>query len=336
MWVFSTGVGSGHEAAPVVVNGVMFLSTPEHRVVAIDAVTGVLLWRYIKEVEESIIAPHPTTRGIALHGTKVFFAANDATLVALDARTGAQAWSAKVAENKDGYYMTLAPLVADGKVIVGAVGRRARRAWLRRRLRRRDRRAAVALLHLPAPGEPGSETWPAGATSGRTAARPVWVTGNYDPATNLVVLGYRQRRAVDGRPAPGDNLYTASTVAIDVATGRIKGHFQYHPNDSWDWDEVSPPILVDFQRNGRTVKGLIDVARNGYLWFLERSERPDQVRGGEAVRAADRVPQPRPGHRHGPMSTRTASPAPARSPTSARRTGAARTGRRSPSTRRRG
>jgi alcohol dehydrogenase (cytochrome c) len=77
-----------------------------------------------------------------------------------------------------------------------------------------------------------------------------------------------------GDQRPGDNLYTSSTIAIDVATGQIKGHFQYHPNDSWDWDEVSPPILVDYRRNGRTIKGLIDVARNGYLWFLERTEGP--------------------------------------------------------------
>ena len=77
-----------------------------------------------------------------------------------------------------------------------------------------------------------------------------------------------------GDQRPGDNLYIASTIAIDVATGAIKGHFQYHPNESWDWDEVSPPILVDYQRNGRTIKGLINVARNGYLWFLERTAGP--------------------------------------------------------------
>src|SRR5256885_16887016 len=75
-----------------------------------------------------------------------------------------------------------------------------------------------------------------------------------------------------GDQRPGDNLYTSSTVAIDVATGRIKGHHQYHPNDSWDWDEVSPPILVDYVRGGKTIKGLIDVARDGYLWFLERTD----------------------------------------------------------------
>jgi alcohol dehydrogenase (cytochrome c) len=75
-----------------------------------------------------------------------------------------------------------------------------------------------------------------------------------------------------GDQRPGDNLYTSSTIAIDVATGKIRGHFQYHPNDSWDWDEVSPPILVDYRRGDRTIKGLIDVARDGYLWFLERSD----------------------------------------------------------------
>jgi alcohol dehydrogenase (cytochrome c) len=101
-WVFATGVSSGHEAAPVVNNGVMFISTPSHRVVAIDARTGTILWRYIKEVAENVVAPHPTSRGVALYGDKVFFAANDAVLVALNARTGEQAWTAKVAENKNG------------------------------------------------------------------------------------------------------------------------------------------------------------------------------------------------------------------------------------------
>ena len=272
-WVFSTAVGSGHEAAPVVVNGVMFVSTPGHRVVAIDARTGELLWRYIKEVEESIIAPHPTTRGIAVYGTKVFFAANDATLVALDARTGSQAWTAKVAENKDGYYMTLAPLVANGTVMVGASGGE---LGIRGFVAAYDAESGKPLWRtymVPAPGEPGSETWPKGE-QWKNGGAPVWVTGNYDPATNLAFFGTGNGGPWMGDQRPGDNLYTASTVALDVATGRIRGHFQYHPNDSWDWDEVSPPILVDFQRGGRTVKGLIDVARNGYLWFLERTDGP--------------------------------------------------------------
>jgi alcohol dehydrogenase (cytochrome c) len=124
---------------------------------------------------------------------------------------------------------------------------------------------------VPAPGEPGSETWPKG-DQWKNGGGPMWVTGNYDPATNIAYWGTGNGGPWMGDQRPGDNLYTASTLAIDVATGAIRGYFQYHPNDSWDWDEVSPPILVDYTRNGRTVKGLINVARDGYLWFLERSE----------------------------------------------------------------
>ena len=99
----------------------------------------------------------------------------------------------------------------------------------------------------------------------------MWVTGNYDPETNLSFWGTGNGGPWMGDQRPGDNLYVASTVAIDVATGQIKGHFQYNPNESWDWDEVSPPLLIDYQRNGRTIKGLVNVARDGYLWFLERT-----------------------------------------------------------------
>jgi alcohol dehydrogenase (cytochrome c) len=126
---------------------------------------------------------------------------------------------------------------------------------------------------VPAPGEPGSETWPKGE-QWKTGGGSIWVTGAYDPATNLAFWGTGNGGPWMGDQRPGDNLYTSSTIALDATTGAIKGHFQYHPNDSWDWDEVSPPILVDYTRGGKTVKGLIDVARDGYLWFLERSAGP--------------------------------------------------------------
>jgi len=272
-WVFATGVSSGHEAAPLVNNGVMFFSTPSHRVVAIDARTGVILWRYIKEVAEDLVAPHPTSRGVALYGDKVFFAANDAVLVALDARTGEQVWTATVAENKNGYYMTLAPLVADGKVMVGASGGELGVRGFVAAYDPETGRQLWRTYTVPAPGEPGSETWPKG-DQWKVGGAPIWVTGNYDPQTNIAYWGTGNGGPWMGDQRPGDNLYATSVVAIDVATGRIKGHHQYHPNDSWDWDEVSPPILVDYQRQGRTIKGLIDVARDGYLWFLERTDGP--------------------------------------------------------------
>ena len=188
---------------------------------------------------------------------------------------------------------------------------------------------------VPAPGEPGSETWPKG-DQWKTGGAPVWVTGNYDPETNLAFWGTGNGGPWMGDQRPGDNLYVASTVAIDVATGQIKGHFQYNPNESWDWDEVSPPLLIDYQRNGRTIKGLINVARNGYLWFLERSDRQDQFRRGQAVREAERLPRAsirRPASR---TSIPRTSPAPASAPSSAPARTAARTGRRSRSARRRG
>jgi alcohol dehydrogenase (cytochrome c) len=271
VWVFSTGMESGHEAPPIVNGGVMFVATPGNQVIALDARSGRLLWRYQKPLAEDAIVLHRTSRGVGLYGDKVFFAAADAVLVALDARTGKEVWTTKVEENRNGYYMTAAPLVVDGKVLVGVSGGE---LGIRGFVAAYDAETGAEVWKaytVPAPGEPGSETWPKG-DEWKTGGAATWVTGNYDAETNLVFWGTGNGGPWMGDQRPGDNLYTASTVAIDANTGQIKGHFQYHPNDSWDWDEVSPPIVVDFQRNGRTIKGLINVARNGYLWFLERTD----------------------------------------------------------------
>ena len=274
LWMMATGMERGHEAAPLVNNGVMFISTPGNQVMAIDARRGQLLWRYRNPPPPDMINLHPTNRGVALYGDTVFFARAEAVLVALDARTGREVWSATVEDNRKGYYISLAPLVADGKVLVGASGGE---LGVRGFVAAFDVDTGKQLWRtftVPAPGEPGSETWPANGEQWKTGGGSVWVTGNYDPETNLAYFGTGNGGPWMGDQRPGDNLYTASTIAIDVATGAIKGHHQYSPNESWDWDEVSPPILVDFNRGGRTVKGLIDVARNGYLWFLERTSGP--------------------------------------------------------------
>jgi len=273
VWSMSTGVTSGHQAPPIVHGGVMFVATPNNQVLAIDARSGGLLWRYRRTPPEDAIVLHRTSRGIALLGDKLYFAAAEAVLVALDVRTGREAWTAKVAENRNGYYMSLAPLVADGKVLVGTSGGE---LGVRGFVAAFDANTGKELWRtytVPAPGEPGSETWPKGE-QWKTGGGSIWVTANYDPQTNLAFWGTGNGGPWMGDQRPGDNLYTSSTLAIDASTGAIKGYHQYHPNDSWDWDEVSPPILVDYQRNGRTVKGLIDVARDGYLWFLERTNGP--------------------------------------------------------------
>jgi alcohol dehydrogenase (cytochrome c) len=271
IWSFSTGVISGHEAPPMVNNGVMFIATPSNQVIAIDAKTGRLLWRFRRPAPEGSNIPHQTTRGVALYGDKVFFAVGEAVLVAIDAKTGKEVWATKIEENKNGYYTTMAPLVADGKVLIGASGGE---FGIRGFIAAFDPETGKELWKaytVPAPGEPGSETWPKDGNQWQNGGGSVWVTPNYDIETNLVFDGTGNGGPWMGDKRPGDNLYTASTIAVDVATGKIKGHFQYNPNESWDWDEVSPPILVDFKRGNRTYKGLIDVGRDGYLWFLERS-----------------------------------------------------------------
>ncbi len=273
-WVVSTGVTSGHEAPPIVNNGVMFVSTPGNQVIALDAKTGAALWRFRSPLPAATIMLHNTNRGVAVYGDKVFLAGGNAVLFAIDAKTGQEVWETTVADNRQGYYMSLAPLIADGKVMVGASGGE---LGVRGFVAAFDPDTGLELWRtytIPAPGEPGSETWPAGGDQWKTGGGPVWVTGNYDPETNIAYWGVGNGGPWMADRRPGDDLYTSSTLALDAATGKIVGHFQYTPNESWDWDEVSPPLLIDYQRNGRTVKGLVDVARNGYLWFLERGRGP--------------------------------------------------------------
>ena len=271
-WVFSTGAVNAHEAAPLVNNGVMFVSAPGNQVIALDAQTGTMLWRYRRELPPGAIVMHPVSRGVALYGDRVFFASNAAVLVALDAKTGTELWTTTVEDNKKGYYFSGAPLIADGKVIVGASGGEWGIRGFVAAFDVETGKEAWRTFTIPAPGEPGSETWPKG-DQWKTGGGPTWVAGNYDPATNLLYWGVGNGGPWMGELRPGDNLYTSSTIVMDASSGRIAGHFQYNPNESFDWDEVSPPLLVDFTRNGRTVTGLVDVARDGYMFFLERTSK---------------------------------------------------------------
>src|SRR4029077_6183328 len=122
VWGINTGESRVHEAAPVINNGAMFISTPNNQVLALNAKTGDVLWRYRRPRPQGASVPHDTSRGVALYGDRVYFAAGEAVLVALDAKTGQEVWTTVVADNKSGYYISLAPLVANGRVMVGASG----------------------------------------------------------------------------------------------------------------------------------------------------------------------------------------------------------------------
>jgi alcohol dehydrogenase (cytochrome c) len=269
VWSFATGQVEGHQAPPIVNNGVMFVATPGNQLIAIEAKTGSVLWRYKRPLPEDLLTLHPTNRGVGLFGDKIFFASADAILVALDARTGKEVWTAKVAEYRNGYYMSLMPLIADGKVMLGTSGGELGVRGFVAAYDADTGKEVWRTYTVPEPGQPGSETWPKG-DQWKTGGGSVWVPGTYDAETNIAYWGTGNGGPWMGDQRPGDNLYTSSVLALDVKTGAIKGHFQYHQNDSWDWDEVSPPLLVDYRRGERTVKGLVDVARDGYLWQLER------------------------------------------------------------------
>jgi alcohol dehydrogenase (cytochrome c) len=269
VWTMSTGTTEGHQAPPIVNDGVMFVTTPFNQVLAIDAKTGDLLWRYRHQMPADIRMGHPTNRGVALYGDKVYTATSDARVVALDAKTGAVVWNKAIEDYNKGYYMTIAPLAARGRIMVGVSGgERGIRGFVVA-LDAKTGEQVWKTFTVPGPGEPGNDSWP--GDSWKTGGAPVWVTGSYDPKLGLTYWGTGNPGPWMGDARPGDNLYTSSVIALDVETGALKGYHQYHWNDSWDWDEVSAPLLVDLPRNGRMVPGLVHPGRDGYLWMLERS-----------------------------------------------------------------
>ena len=268
VWSLSTGVTDAHQAAPIVNNGIMFVSTPQNRIIAVDARTGDTIWRYERHLPPDMQQLHPTNRGVALYGDKVYMATMDACVVALTATTGKVAWQHCVAKWRDGYYMTLAPLAADGKILVGVSGGELGIRGFIDALDAETGKEDWKFYTVAGPGEPGGDTWK--GDSWKTGGVPIWMQGNYDPATRTVYFGTGNGGPWMPDTRPGDNLFATSAIALDVETGKLKGYHQYHWNDAWDWDEVSAPLLIDVNRNGRAVHELVHAGRDGYLWQLQR------------------------------------------------------------------
>ena len=239
-WTFSTGVGEGHQSPPIVNNGIMFITTPQNQVLALDAKAGDLLWRYKRELPEDLFQLHPTNRGVALYGDNVYLATVDAHLIALNARTGEVVWDQTVENYLTGYYMTLAPLVVRGKVMVGVSGGELGIRGFVQAFDAETGKPVWKTYTVPGPGEPGNDTWP--GETWKNGAVPIWITGSYDPQLNLTYWGTGNPGPFMGEVRKGDNLYANSVIALDADTGKLKAYHQYHWNDSWDWDEVSAPI----------------------------------------------------------------------------------------------
>lgn len=273
VWSFGTGVSDGHEAPPIVNGGLMFATAPFSNLFALDARTGDLIWKYQRSLP-SDVAPEVccgmVNRGVALYGDKVYLATLDAHLLAFEATTGKLVWDVTVEDYLLGYAMTLAPLAVNGKILVGASGGE---YGIRGFVAAYDAETGEMLWKthtIPGPGEPGNETWP--GDTWRTGGASIWVTGSYDPETNLTYWGTGNGSPWMGVMRPGDNLHVSSVVAFDADTGEIRASYQYVPNDTWDYDEISDQTLVNIERDGQQVKGLIHAARSGHFYLLDRTD----------------------------------------------------------------
>jgi alcohol dehydrogenase (cytochrome c) len=273
VWTFSTGVIEGHEAPPIVNNGVMFVSTPTNQVIALNAKTGEEYWRYKRQLPEDLFQLHPTNRGVGLWQDKLYLATTDDHLVALDAKTGKVVWDKKVQDYKKGQYMTLMPLIVDGKVYVGGSGGEFGVRGYIVAFDANDGKELWRTFTIPGEGEPGHDTW--SGDDWKSGGGPAWMTGTYDTDTKTIYWGTGNAAPWPGGAHPGDNLYTSSVLALDPGNGKIKAYHQYHQNDSWDWDEVDAPMLIDLQRDGRSFKSLIHPGRDAIFWVLER--KPDAI-----------------------------------------------------------
>jgi alcohol dehydrogenase (cytochrome c) len=270
-WVYQMPVTERIESTPLVVDGVMYVSEPPSNVVALDAATGRPYWRYRRSLPTKInVCCGQVNRGVAVMGNRVFVGTVDAHLVALDARTGAVLWDVPVADPKTGHSLTGAPLVVKDMVIAGVAGGE---YGIRGFLDAYDQKTGERKWRfwtVPAPGEPGSESWSGDAW--KQGGGPTWVTGAYDPEQNLIIWGTGNPSPDwNGDVRPGDNLYTDSAIALDADTGKLKWHFQFVPHDVHDWDAVQVPVLVDGDWKGQRRKMVYWAHRGGFFYVLDRT-----------------------------------------------------------------
>ncbi len=285
-WIFSGGGSGDQKATPLVNNGIMVTISHDatdpqahprtfyrQKVFALDAKTGVVLWKYEHKLPEDLVGLVRViggSRGVGLWKDKVYFGTFDARLIALRAKTGEVAWNREITDYRDGYYVSMAPMAVKGKIIVGMAG--PGEMGPRGFVEAFDAETGVSLWRtytVPGPGEPGNGTWP--GETWKLGGSAAWNHGTYDPGTNLLYYG-------TGNPAPwisemrkGDNLYSNSAIALDADTGKLAWHFQYLPNDPWDMDTTAEHLVVDVMRGGRNVKAVVQANKLGYVYTLDRT-----------------------------------------------------------------
>ena len=263
-WAMPTK-GLAIKGTPIVVDGVLYFTTPNHAW-AVDAMTGTKLWAFERKSAGNMIA----NRGVAYLDGKVYFGTPDAHVIALEAKTGKVVWDQTIADVTFGYYIATSPMIVKGKLIVGTSGDVSDVRHALYALDPATGKQIWKLNTIPAAGEFGADTWPS-EEARQHGGGPLWVTGTYDPELNLMYWGTGNPHPVlAGNVREGANLYTCSILAIDPDTGRIKWYFQPSPHDTRDWDAVETDVLFDSAIKGKPRKLLAHASRNGYYFLLDR------------------------------------------------------------------
>ena len=296
-WIFSLPNAAQLQVTPVVVDGVMYVSSAND-FYALDAGSGRQIWNYRRPRTRGLIgvSARGVNRGMAVAGDRVFVATDHAHLIALNRATGALLWETEMADWKQNYNATGAPMTVDNLVISGIAGGD---DGIRGFVAAYDQTTGKEVWRfwaVPKRGEPGSETWKGNAIDHPGGA--TWMTGSYDPALGILYWAM-------GNPGPdmigderlGDNLYSDSVVALDVKTGQRKWHFQFTPHDVHDYDAQQPLVLVDAQWKGQPRKLLMQANRNGYFYVLDRTTG-EYLQGSQYVKqitwASGLTPEGRP------------------------------------------
>ena len=306
-FTFQTEVLESMETAPIVVDGVMYMTTSFNHIYALDAVTGKEFWHYKHKMGPiTTFCCGPNNRGVAIEGGRVFMGTLDARLVALDAKTGKVEWDVEIADPEKGYSETMAPTVVDGKVLIGTNGGE---YGIRGFVKAFDVETGYLIWTFYTIPEKGHEgVWAENDATGRNMHRDiaaekaqlardsnfyqtlgggVWMNPAVDLKSRTIffVVG-NPSPDLYGAERPGDNLYTDSLVAVDLDTGHYRWHYQYIAHDVWDLDAVSPPILVDVKdKSGKTIPGVIHGGKTGHVYVHNRET-------GELIRFSDAmIPQ---------------------------------------------
>jgi alcohol dehydrogenase (cytochrome c) len=273
VWNLSLDNNWGEQAQPIVYNGVMYVTNAK-ATVAIDVAGGKQIWKQALDWPPEtprVVCCGVSNKGAAIYNGKVFRTTLDAHVIAYDAKDGKELWKSKAAEWKDGFSLTVAPLIANGVLVTGISGAE---FGIRGFIDGWDTETGKHLWRrytIPARGEKGNDTWPQNNNAWEVGGGSAWITGSYDPELDLMYWGI-------GNPAPwasqsrdGDNLYTSSVLAMRPATGEIVWHYQFTPNDAYDYDACWELINADIDIGGQKRKVIMQLNRNGFLYVIDRT-----------------------------------------------------------------